>query len=92
MFPRRSLVASNSFVDMSSIVGKDQSMKPRSGGTFAAAGRGGGQRSKFKVKNKGHVPRSKVKCRHLADRPCTSGAPLRTCHELVLSKFVRLIF
>ena len=32
------------------------------------------------------------KCRHLADRSCTSGALLRTSHELVLSKFVRLIF
>ena len=31
-------------------------------------------------------------CRHLADMSCTSGVLLRTSHELVLAKFVRLIF
>ena len=32
-----------------------------------------------------------VKCRHLADRSCTSGAAWWTSHELKLHKFVRLI-
>ena len=34
-----------------------------------------------------------LKCRHLADRSCISVAPpLRTMHELILSKFVCRIF
>ena len=53
-------------------------MKQQRGGS----GRGGGR---WKVK--GHVPRSrsKGKWRHQPDRSCTSGAPLWTSHELVLS-------
>ena len=43
------------------------------------SGRGGGRRRK-------------VKWRPLADRSYTTGAPLRTSHEQVLSKFVRVIF
>ena len=55
-----------------------------------------GQRSRDKTKVKGQVspPSGKVmnQCRPLADRSCTSGALLRTSHELVLSKFVHLTF
>ena len=40
----------------------------------------------------GQGSRVKVKWRLLVDRSCTSGALLRTSHELVLRKFVRLIF
>ena len=32
-----------------------------------------------------------LKWRPLVDRSCTSGALLRTSHELVLSKFVHLV-
>ena len=39
-----------------------------------------GQRSRVKVKGQ------------VADRSCTSGAPLRTSHERILSKLVRLFF
>ena len=53
-----------------------------------------GQSSKWLLrwKVKDHASGSKVKWRLLADRSCTSGALLRTSHELVLSKFARLIF
>ena len=40
----------------------------------------------------GQISRDKVKWRPLANRACTSSALLRTSHELVLSKYVRLIF
>ena len=55
-----------------------------------------GQRSRDKIKVKGQVspPGGCVmnQWRHMADRSCTSGALLRTSHELVQSQFVRLIF
>ena len=46
-------------------------------------GEGGGQRSRVE---------GKFKWRPLADRSWTSDVPLHAGHELVLSKFMRLIF
>ena len=55
-----------------------------------------GQRSRDKSKVKGQVvpPGGYVmnQCRHLADMSYTRGALLRTSRELVVTKFVRLIF
>ena len=90
---------SKTVIHVSSIVGyyRGKPAAPRSGG-IPPGGRGKvkGQMSRDKTKVKGQVsPPSGYamnRCRPLADRSYTNGVLLWTSHELVLSKFVHLIF